>query len=86
MRARRSGDVVNITSMGNMVSVPHLLPYTCAKFADGGELGQAGIHVTTVMPGFGLLKETLLFIHLGNFLLKPGTPSVNVRFLGLEVG
>ena len=58
MRARRSGHVVNITSIGGMVSVPHLLPYTCAKFAAVGlseglraELGQEGIHVTTVVPG-----------------------------------
>src|SRR3989442_6314458 len=58
MRARRSGHVVHITSMGGMVSVPHLLPYTCAKFAavdlsEGlpAELGQEGIHVTTVVPG-----------------------------------
>ncbi len=59
MRARRSGHVVNITSIGGMVSVPHLLPYTCAKFAAVGlseglrtELGQEGIHVTTVVPGW----------------------------------
>ena len=58
MRARRSGHIVNITSIGGMVSVPHLLPYTCAKFAAVGlseglraELGQEGIHVTTVVPG-----------------------------------
>jgi NAD(P)-dependent dehydrogenase (short-subunit alcohol dehydrogenase family) len=58
MRARRNGRVVNITSIGGMVSVPHLLPYTCAKFAAVGlseglraELGQEGIHVTTVVPG-----------------------------------
>ena len=58
MRARRSGRIVNITSIGGMVSVPHLLPYTCAKFAAVGlseglraELGQEGIHVTTVVPG-----------------------------------
>ena len=58
MRARRSGRVVNITSIGGMVSVPHLLPYTCAKFAAVGlseglraELGQEGIRVTTVVPG-----------------------------------
>jgi len=57
MRARRSGHVVNITSIGGMVSVPHLLPYSCAKFAAVGlseglraELGQEGIHVTTVVP------------------------------------
>jgi hypothetical protein len=56
MRARRSGHVVNITSIGGMVSVPHLLPYTCAKFAAVGlseglraELGQEGIHVTTIV-------------------------------------
>ena len=55
MRARRSGHIVNITSISGMVSVPHLLPYTCAKFAAVGlskglraELGQEGIHVTTV--------------------------------------
>jgi NADP-dependent 3-hydroxy acid dehydrogenase YdfG len=47
MRARRSGHVVNITSIGGMVSVPHLLPYSCARFAAVGlsealraELGQ----------------------------------------------
>jgi short-subunit dehydrogenase len=58
MRARRRGHVVNITSIGGMVSVPHLLPYTCAKFAAVGlseglraELGQEGIAVTTVVPG-----------------------------------
>ena len=58
MRARRSGRIVNITSIGGMVSVPHLLPYICAKFAAVGlseglraELGQEGIHVTTVVPG-----------------------------------
>lgn len=58
MRARRRGHVVNITSIGGMVSVPHLLPYTCAKFAAVGlseglraELGQEGIRVTTVVPG-----------------------------------
>jgi NAD(P)-dependent dehydrogenase (short-subunit alcohol dehydrogenase family) len=57
MRARRSGHIVNITSIGGMVSVPHLLPYTCAKFAAVGlseglraELGQEGIRVTTVVP------------------------------------
>jgi NADP-dependent 3-hydroxy acid dehydrogenase YdfG len=40
MRAQRSWHVVNNTSIGGMVSVPHLLPYTCAQFAAGGELGQ----------------------------------------------
>jgi len=58
MRARHSGRIVNITSIGGMVSVPHLLPYSCAKFAAVGlseglraELGREGIRVTTIVPG-----------------------------------
>jgi NAD(P)-dependent dehydrogenase (short-subunit alcohol dehydrogenase family) len=58
MRQRRSGRIVNITSIGGMVSIPHLLPYNCAKFAAVGlseglraELCQEGIRVTTIVPG-----------------------------------
>jgi NAD(P)-dependent dehydrogenase (short-subunit alcohol dehydrogenase family) len=58
MRARRSGRIVTITSIGGKVSMPHLLPYTCAKFAAVGlseglraELGREGISVTTIVPG-----------------------------------
>lgn len=58
MKARRSGRIVNITSVGGRVSIPHLLPYSCAKFAAVGfssglaaELKGKGIHVLTVVPG-----------------------------------
>jgi short-subunit dehydrogenase len=58
MRARRSGLIVNITSIGGRVSVPHLLPYSCAKFALVGfstglatEVRSDGVDVLTVMPG-----------------------------------
>jgi NAD(P)-dependent dehydrogenase (short-subunit alcohol dehydrogenase family) len=58
MRARRRGRIVNITSIGGKVAVPHLLPYDCAKFAfvafsEGltAELAQDGIRVTTIVPG-----------------------------------
>jgi NAD(P)-dependent dehydrogenase (short-subunit alcohol dehydrogenase family) len=58
MRTQRSGHIVNITSIGGRVSVPHLLPYACAKFALVGfstglstELKSHGIHVLTVVPG-----------------------------------
>jgi short-subunit dehydrogenase len=58
MRQRRSGRIVNITSIGGKVSVPHLVPYNCAKFAavafsEGlrAELGRDGIVVTTIVPG-----------------------------------
>jgi len=58
MKQRGSGHIANITSIGGKVSVPHLLPYSCAKFAAVGfseglraELGRHGIKVTTVVPG-----------------------------------
>jgi NAD(P)-dependent dehydrogenase (short-subunit alcohol dehydrogenase family) len=58
MRTRGSGRIVNITSIGGKISVPHLLPYNCAKFAAVGlseglraELADTGIRVTTVVPG-----------------------------------
>ncbi|MCC7451244.1 MAG: SDR family oxidoreductase [Anaerolineae bacterium] len=58
MQERHSGRIVNITSIGGKVSVPHLLPYNTAKFAATGfseglraELAQYGISVTTVNPG-----------------------------------
>ncbi|HZQ36080.1 MAG TPA: SDR family oxidoreductase [Dehalococcoidia bacterium] len=58
MRERRRGRIVNITSIGGLVSVPHLLPYSSAKFAAVGfseglraELAGSGITVTTIAPG-----------------------------------
>jgi NAD(P)-dependent dehydrogenase (short-subunit alcohol dehydrogenase family) len=57
MRERQSGRIVNITSIGAKVAVPHLLPYTCAKFAMIGfseglraELAGKGIQVVTIAP------------------------------------
>lgn len=57
-RARNVGRIVNITSIGGKVAVPHLLPYTCAKFATVGfseglhaELKDTGIKVVTIAPG-----------------------------------
>ena len=58
MRARKSGRIVNITSVGGKVSVPHLMAYNSAKFAAVGfsegltaEVAKDGIRVTTVAPG-----------------------------------
>jgi NAD(P)-dependent dehydrogenase (short-subunit alcohol dehydrogenase family) len=57
MKERKSGRIVNITSIGGKVSVPHLLSYATAKFAAVGfseglhaELAPSGIVVTTVVP------------------------------------
>ncbi len=50
--------IINISSIGGKFSVPHLLPYSAAKFAMTGfseglyaEVKGKGIHVTTVCPG-----------------------------------
>jgi short-subunit dehydrogenase len=58
MRAKKSGRIVNISSIGGKVSVPHLVPYSASKFALVGlskglrtELMKDGIKVTTVCPG-----------------------------------
>jgi len=72
MQRRRSGRIVNISSIGGLVAVPHLLAYTTGKFAltglsDGfrAELAKDGIFVTTVAPG----------------LMRTGSP-VNALFKG----
>lgn len=58
MKRRRSGRIVNISSIGGKVSFPHLLPYCASKYALVGlsqglraELAKDGIAVTTVCPG-----------------------------------
>jgi short-subunit dehydrogenase len=58
MKQQGAGRIVNITSIGGRVAVPHLLPYDSAKFAAIGfseglraELARHGISVTTVIPG-----------------------------------
>jgi short-subunit dehydrogenase len=58
MTARGRGRIANITSIGGKVAVPHLIPYSSAKFAATGfsegitaELAKDGISVTTVVPG-----------------------------------
>jgi short-subunit dehydrogenase len=72
MRGQAHGRIVNITSIGGKVSVPHLLPYCTAKFAAVGfseglraELGSGPVAVTTVVPG----------------LLRTGS-HLNARFSG----
>lgn len=72
MRRRGGGRIVNITSIGGKIAVPHMTPYTAGKFAltgfsDGtrAELAREGIAVTTVAPG----------------MMRTGS-QVNARFKG----
>jgi short-subunit dehydrogenase len=58
MIRRGGGRIVNISSIGGKVAVPHMLPYCASKFALAGlshalriELAKYGVYVTTVCPG-----------------------------------
>jgi NAD(P)-dependent dehydrogenase (short-subunit alcohol dehydrogenase family) len=72
MRRQGAGRIVNISSIGGKISLPHLVPYSASKFAlvglsDGlrAELAQHNIVITTVCPG----------------LMRTGSP-VNAMFKG----
>jgi len=58
MRARKSGNILNITSVGGLLGLAHAGIYNGSKFALEGlgeslaaQLGPLGIHVTNVEPG-----------------------------------
>lgn len=58
MRSRRRGTIVNVTSIGAAIGVPHLAPYDAAKFALrgwsealGAEEARNGVSVLTIVPG-----------------------------------
>jgi NAD(P)-dependent dehydrogenase (short-subunit alcohol dehydrogenase family) len=58
MRRQGGGRIVNVSSIGGKIGVPHLAPYCASKFAltglsDAvrGELAKDRIYVTTVVPG-----------------------------------
>jgi NAD(P)-dependent dehydrogenase (short-subunit alcohol dehydrogenase family) len=58
MRRQRGGRIVNVSSIGGKIGVPHLTPYCASKFALTGlsesiraEISKDRIYVTTVCPG-----------------------------------
>ncbi len=89
--SRPQARIVNITSIGGKISVPHLLPYCCAKFAavafsEGlrAELSPR-VKVTTVVPGLMRTGSHLNALFKGDhakeyawFSLGAATPVVSI--------
>ena len=92
MRRRGFGRIVNISSIGGKIAVPHLAPYTASKFALVGlsdavraELDQYGIRVTTVCPGLmrtgGALNADMKGQHeleYAWFVISDSTPGLSM--------
>jgi NAD(P)-dependent dehydrogenase (short-subunit alcohol dehydrogenase family) len=58
LKKEGEGRIVNVSSIGGKIALPHLLPYSASKFALTGlsnglrvELAKEGVYVTTVCPG-----------------------------------
>ena len=73
MRERGRGHIGVITSLGGLISAPHLLPYSTAKFGAVGftrglrsELSGTGVTVTTVAPGLMRTGSHLRAKFVGN--------------------
>jgi short-subunit dehydrogenase len=93
MRKRQSGRIVNISSIGGKISVPHLLPYSVGKFALAGfseglraELTRDNVYVTTVYPGLMRTGSPRNAEFKGKhraeytwFLLSDSTPGLSVN-------
>ena len=89
-RNGRRASIVNISSIGGKIPVPHLLPYVASKFALTGfseglhaELRLKGIRVTTVCPGLMRTGSSIQAQFTGNaakeyrwFALGATTPGL----------
>lgn len=93
MRRRGEGRIVNISSIGGKISVPHLLPYSASKFALTGlseglraEMAENGIIVTTVCPGLMRTGSTRNAIFKGKHRLEHAWFSIggSLPFLSMD--
>ncbi|HVY37252.1 MAG TPA: SDR family oxidoreductase [Polyangia bacterium] len=92
MRQQRAGRIANVTSIGGKVAVPHLLPYSCAKFAAVGfseglraELAGTGVKVTTVVPGLMRTRGEAHAMFKGKRALERAWFSIAAETPGLSM-
>ncbi|MBA3258592.1 MAG: SDR family oxidoreductase [Gemmatimonadales bacterium] len=93
MRSQRSGRIVNITSIGGKLGIPHLLPYSASKFAAVGfsqglraELAGEGVKVVTVVPGLMRTGSPRNAIFRGQHRAEYAWFSISDSLPGLTVG
>jgi len=93
MRTWGGGHIVNISSIGGKVAVPHLAPYSVSKFALTGfsdairtELARDNIYVTTVAPGMMRIGSHVNAKFKGNhdvefawFAASAGAPLISMN-------
>lgn len=92
MLERGQGRIVTVTSLGGKVSIPHLVPYSCAKFAAVAlseglrtELAPKGIQVLTVVPGLMRTGSFLNALFKGRQEQELGWFGVGASLPGLSM-
>ena len=89
---KNRGQIVNITSFGAKISVPHLVPYCSAKHAAAGfseglreELAHTGVKVTTVAPGLMRTGSFLAALFKGDREAESRWFSIGASLPGLSI-
>lgn len=92
MRERKAGRIVNITSIGGKLGIPHLLPYSASKFAAVGfsqglraEVAADGIKVVTVCPGLMRTGSSRNAIFRGRHRAEYAWFSISHALPGLSI-
>ena len=93
MREKGEGKIVNISSIGGKMNVPHLAPYCASKFALVGlsgamrvELAKDNIEVTTVCPGLMRTGSHVNAVFKGKNTLEYAWFSISDAFPLASIG
>ncbi len=93
MKKRGEGKIVNISSIGGKMNVPHLAPYCASKFALVGlsgamrvELAKDNIDVTTVCPGLMRTGSHVNAVFKGKNTLEYAWFSISDAFPLASIG